>query len=39
MVIVLALAVPIVIDERRGSVRLDSALATLEAEATDLWPS
>jgi len=39
LVIVLALAVPIVIDERRGSGRLDRALGKLEAEATAPRPS
>ena len=39
LVIVLALAVPIVIDERRGSGRLDRALGKLEAEATAPPPS
>lgn len=34
-----ALAVPIVIDERRGSGRLDRALEKLEAEATAPRPS
>jgi low temperature requirement protein LtrA len=39
LVIVLALAAPIVIDERRGSGRLDRALEKLEAEATAPRPS
>jgi len=39
LVIVLALAAPIVIDERRGSGRLDRALGKLEAEATAPRPS
>jgi low temperature requirement protein LtrA len=39
LVIVLVLAVPIVIDERRGSGRLDRALGKLEAEATAPPPS
>ncbi|WP_458780192.1 low temperature requirement protein A [Arthrobacter sp. D3-16] len=39
LVIVLALAVPIVIDELHGSGRLDRALEKLEAEATRARPS
>ena len=39
MVIVLALAAPIVIDERRGSGRLDRALKKLEVEAAAPRPS
>jgi low temperature requirement protein LtrA len=39
LVIVLALAVPIVIDELRGSGRLDRALEKLEAETTRPRPS